>query len=106
MRFSTTLAILASVAGFASAADNRLLYNIPSSETPVSFAVAFGNACATYAPAIAAGLTFEAFQVQPGNFQGQNTQTQAKIFCSFWDAAHVITTFTDEVATSVGATAA
>ncbi|KAF7295571.1 Glycoside hydrolase family 81 protein [Mycena indigotica] len=105
MRFSATLAVLASVVGFATAADNRLLYQLPSSETPVSFAVAFGNACASYAPALGAGLTFRYFQVQPGNFQGQNTETQAKIFCSFQDAAGVASLFTNEVATSVGATA-
>ncbi|KAJ7067499.1 hypothetical protein C8F01DRAFT_1079586 [Mycena amicta] len=105
MRFNLAL-IVASVVGAAQAFDFRELYTLPSGLDMVSFTVEFGNACATWAPALSAGLTFEGFNVEPGDFRGLNPDTEAKIDCVFTVGGdvHQPQPFTDGVATSLGAT--
>ncbi|KAF7312920.1 Glycoside hydrolase family 81 protein [Mycena kentingensis (nom. inval.)] len=111
MRFTlSALAVALAAALGAHAVDNRLLYNLPADVDPQTFTVSFGNACASWAPAIEAGLTFQSFQVQPGDFQGNNADTQAKIFCTWNHDGDTSfpsqVSFTADVAESVGATPA
>ncbi|KAJ7894817.1 hypothetical protein B0H13DRAFT_2035741 [Mycena leptocephala] len=63
----------------------------------------FDEACSTWAPAIAAGLTWVQSLVEPGDFSGKNPDTEAKIVCA-WTDGTTITTFTQDVAASLGAT--
>ncbi|KAJ7909381.1 hypothetical protein B0H13DRAFT_2014416 [Mycena leptocephala] len=100
MRSSVLISLLSAAVGFVHAIDNRLLYTIPAGDDMVEFAVAFGNACASWQPAIAAGLTFGGFIVEPGDFRGNNPDTEAKIVCGWSNGM----TFTKDVAASLGAT--
>nr|GAT56858.1 predicted protein [Mycena chlorophos] len=106
MRFNLAALIVASAVGIAQAYDFRLLYALPSGDDMVEFTVDFGNACAHWAPALAANLTFEDFNVLPGDYHGNNTETEAKIYC-VWNQGgnvHEPTAYTKDVAASLGAT--
>ncbi|KAJ7793007.1 hypothetical protein B0H13DRAFT_2172166 [Mycena leptocephala] len=92
MRPSVLISLLSAAVGFVHAIDNRLLFTIPAGDDMVEFAVAFGNACALWQPAIAAGLTFGGFLVEPGDFRGNNPE----IVCGWSNGM----TFTKDVAAS------
>ncbi|KAG7098365.1 hypothetical protein E1B28_000323 [Marasmius oreades] len=102
MQFSTVLLSIASLVGLVSAVDNRLLFQVPAGETTTSFQPKFEAQCQTWPDA--ANLTFQTLYYQPGDFSGQNANTEVKLICSYHDEAGTTITFTKEVATSLGAT--
>ncbi|KAJ7614306.1 hypothetical protein DFH06DRAFT_1368601 [Mycena polygramma] len=104
MRFSVLASFIFASVGLVLAADDRLLFTIPAGETIAKFTTDFDNACSTWAPAVAAGLTFVDNLVEAGDFQGKNTATQARLVCAWTNGS--IQTFTTDVATSLGATPA
>ncbi|KAJ7698647.1 hypothetical protein B0H17DRAFT_1196747 [Mycena rosella] len=104
MRFAVLLPFLCAGLGLVRARDDRLLYTIPAGDSIDTFTSDFDDACATWAPAVNAGLTFVESLVEPGDFSGKNPDTEARIVCSFTNGT--ITTFTTDVAASLGATPA
>nr|GAT53472.1 predicted protein [Mycena chlorophos] len=80
MRFSFA-ALVVFVASAVSAYDFREPIALPAGQTEVSFAVELGNTCATWAPAIQQGLTFEAFNLEAGDYTGAHNETQALVSC-------------------------
>ncbi|KAJ7061503.1 hypothetical protein C8F01DRAFT_1137606 [Mycena amicta] len=106
MHFTALVSFLVVAAGFVRAADDRLLYKIPAGDTIDQFTSDFNTACSTWQPAIDQGLTFVEALVEPGDFSGKNADTEAKIVCAWENSNDVITTFTEDVATSLGATPA
>ncbi|KAJ7723374.1 hypothetical protein B0H16DRAFT_1895815 [Mycena metata] len=107
MRFTLfTTSLLFAAVGLVSAADDRLLFTIPSGESIDAFTADFQTACSTWGPAVAAGLTFVSDLVEPGDFSGKNADTEARLVCAWEDSTGKITTFTTDVATSLGATPA
>ncbi|KAF7296195.1 NmrA domain-containing protein [Mycena chlorophos] len=105
MRFNAAL-VLASVVAAVQATDFRLLYNLPPTPTrSPSPSSTFGNACATWAPALASGVPFQSFNVEAGDYQGKNKDTEALIECVFGVAGDQ-TAYTTDVAASLGATEA
>ncbi|KAJ7484435.1 hypothetical protein FB451DRAFT_84850 [Mycena latifolia] len=105
MRFAVLLPFLCAGLGLVHAVDDRLLYTIPAGDTIDTFTSDFDDACTTWAPAVYAGLTFVDFLVEPGDFSGKNADTEARIVCA-WTDGTTITTFTTDVAASLGATPA
>ncbi|KAF7293756.1 hypothetical protein HMN09_01170900 [Mycena chlorophos] len=105
MHFNAALFVAAASVALVQAADYRLLYTLPANTDTVTFAVEFGNACATWAPALSSGATFEAFNVEAGDYQGKNTATEVLIDCVF-TASGAQTAYTTDVAASLGATPA
>ncbi|KAJ7182946.1 hypothetical protein C8R43DRAFT_1101177 [Mycena crocata] len=103
MHFAVLAPFLCAAFGLVRAVDDRLLYQIPAGETIDTFTSDFETTCTSWAPAIDAGLTFSNFLVQPGDFQGKNADTEAKIVCA-WTDGTTITTFTEDVAAELGAT--
>ncbi|KAJ6557571.1 hypothetical protein B0H19DRAFT_1148121 [Mycena capillaripes] len=99
----TLVPFLFAALGLVRAIDNRLLYAIPAGDSIDTFTSDFDAACASWAPAAAAGLTFAEALVEPGDFSGKNADTEAKIFCT-WTDGTTSTTFTKDVAASLGAT--
>ncbi|KAJ6502945.1 hypothetical protein C8R47DRAFT_219681 [Mycena vitilis] len=104
MRFSVLASFVFASVGLALAADDRLLFTISAGETMSDFTTDFETACSTWAPAVAAGLTFVDFLVEAGDFQGKNADTEARLVCAWTNGA--IQTFTTDLATSLGATPA
>ncbi|KAF9264093.1 hypothetical protein L218DRAFT_1076659 [Marasmius fiardii PR-910] len=102
MRFSTVFFSIASLVGLATAVDNRLLFQVPEGENTTTFRPQFEETCTTWPDA--AGLTLQNVYYVPGDFSGKNTDTQVKLICSYHDDAGKATTFTEQVATSLGAT--
>ncbi|KAF7312757.1 hypothetical protein MIND_00290800 [Mycena indigotica] len=76
MRFNLSALLVASIAGVAQAFDFRELYTLPANTDMVTFTVQFGNACAKWQPAQTAGLTFQGFNVQPGDYHGLHTDSE------------------------------
>ncbi|KAJ7512868.1 hypothetical protein B0H11DRAFT_1898133 [Mycena galericulata] len=105
MRFAALIPFLCAGLGLVRAADDRLLYTIPAGDTIDTFTSDFDTTCSTWPPAIAAGLTFVESLVEPGDFSGKNADTEARIVCA-WTDGTTITTFTTDVAASLGATPA
>ncbi|KAJ7785255.1 hypothetical protein DFH07DRAFT_948328 [Mycena maculata] len=105
MRLAAILPFFFAGLGLVRAIDERLLYTIPAGDTIDTFTSDFESTCATWAPAIAAGLTSEASLVEPGDFSGANADTEARIYCT-WTHGTTIVPFTTEVAASLGATEA
>ncbi|KAJ7150993.1 hypothetical protein C8R43DRAFT_1005855 [Mycena crocata] len=105
MRFAAIAPFLFAAIGLVRARDDRLLYTIPVGDTIATFTSDFQAACNTWPAAVNAGLNFVSDLVQPGDFQGKNADTEAKIVCS-WADGTTITTFTTDVAASLGATPA
>ncbi|KAJ7935903.1 hypothetical protein B0H13DRAFT_1854015 [Mycena leptocephala] len=103
MRFTALIPLVLSAVGLVHAIDRRLLYAIPAGDTMDSFTSDFDEACATWPPAIDAGLTFAEAFLQPGDFGGNHSDTEAKIFC-LWTDGTTFTEFTTAVADSLGAT--
>ncbi|KAJ7171467.1 hypothetical protein C8R46DRAFT_1217028 [Mycena filopes] len=106
MQLTLLVPVLCAAFGVVHAADDRLLFTIPAGDTIEQFSADFQSTCAAWPPAVAAGLTFLDSLVEPGDFQGKNADTEAKIVCAWTDSTGAITTFTTEVATSLGATSA
>ncbi|KAJ7931208.1 hypothetical protein B0H13DRAFT_1959440 [Mycena leptocephala] len=104
MRFTILAPFLLASLGLVRARDDRLLYTIPAGDSMDTFTADFETACSTWPPAIAAGLTFLDFLVEPGDFSGKNADTEARIVCAWTNGT--ITTFTEDVAASLGATPA
>ncbi|KAJ6514825.1 hypothetical protein C8R47DRAFT_493500 [Mycena vitilis] len=104
MRFSVLASFIFASVGLVLAADDRLLFTIPAGDTIANFTTDFDNACSTWAPAVAAGLTFVDNLVEAGDFQGKNAATEARLVCAWTNGS--IQTFTTDVATSLGATPA
>ncbi|KAJ7098308.1 hypothetical protein C8R44DRAFT_811311 [Mycena epipterygia] len=105
MRFAVLLPFLCAGLGLVHAADDRLLYTIPAADSIDTFTSDFTAACSSWQPAVAAGLTFVDSLVEPGDFQGKHADTEARIVCA-WTNGTTITTFTTDVAASLGATPA
>ncbi|KAJ6452501.1 hypothetical protein C8R45DRAFT_1223533 [Mycena sanguinolenta] len=104
MHFTTAFTtVLFAAVGLVRAVDNRLLYEIPAGDDMATFTADWTAACSTWAPAAAQGLTFNEAFINPGDFQGKNADTEALIFCS-WTDGTTFTTFTTDVAASLGAT--
>ncbi|KAJ7089260.1 hypothetical protein B0H15DRAFT_281144 [Mycena belliarum] len=86
------------------AVDDRLLYKIPAKESMDAFGAAFTSRCSTWEPALhGASLTFLQALVEPGDFSGNNADTEVKLVCA-WSNDAGIQTFTADVAASLGAT--
>ncbi|KAJ7676719.1 hypothetical protein DFH06DRAFT_1168895 [Mycena polygramma] len=85
------------------AVDYRLLYEIPTGDTMEEFTTDFDNICITWPPAVAAGLTFGGYLVEPDDYSGHNADTEAKIYC-VWENGPTRVPFTEDVATFLGAT--
>ncbi|KAK7059689.1 glycoside hydrolase family 81 protein [Favolaschia claudopus] len=104
MRFTALASsVLFAVVGLVSAVDNRLLYQFPAGDTLETFSADFEAACSTWQPAIDQGLTYARTLIEPGDWQGKNADTQAKIICSWTDGTN-FPPFTVDVAASLGAT--
>ncbi|KAJ7255283.1 hypothetical protein C8J57DRAFT_605480 [Mycena rebaudengoi] len=103
MRFSTILPFVCASIGLVRAEDFRLLFTIPAGDDMATFEADFANACTSWAPAEDAGLTLVSFHTQPGDFSGNNADTQIKISC-VWTDGTTKTPFTKDVAASLGAT--
>ncbi|KAK7059690.1 glycoside hydrolase family 81 protein [Favolaschia claudopus] len=107
MRFTTLAVSVIFAAVGVIARDDRLLYNIPAGDSMDQFTADFQSLCSTWHPAIHGdSLTFVQALVQPGDYQGNNADTEAKIVCSWQDPDGNIVTFTEDVAASLGATPA
>ncbi|KAK7046887.1 glycoside hydrolase family 81 protein [Favolaschia claudopus] len=108
MRFATLAAsVIFAAVGVVRAADDRLLYTIPAGDSMDQFTADFQALCSTWHPAIHGNsLTFLQALVEPGDFQGNNADTEAKIVCSWIDPDGKVSTFTKDVAASLGATPA
>ncbi|KAK7043257.1 hypothetical protein VNI00_008611 [Paramarasmius palmivorus] len=105
MHFLVPLVYLAGIFGIVQAVDNRLLFQVPDGETVAAFGEQFTNSCETWSPAIDEGLTLQTIYVQPGDFRGENADTQVRLICSYHDDDSGETvTFTEDVAESLGAT--
>ncbi|KAF7340526.1 hypothetical protein MSAN_02124100 [Mycena sanguinolenta] len=101
------LAVLASTVfaavGLVKATDYYQLWTIPAGSNMAQFDTAFHNACINWAPGEAAGLTPWQIRVLPGDFQGNNPDTEALIYCLWTDVDDEVVDFTVAVATSLGA---
>jgi hypothetical protein len=92
MRFTILAPFLLASLGLVRARDDRLLYTIPAGDSMDTFTAeyaqsyistamtkphvsSFETACSTWPPAIAAGLTFLDFLVEPGDFSGKNADS-------------------------------
>ncbi|KAJ6572042.1 hypothetical protein B0H19DRAFT_1065039 [Mycena capillaripes] len=104
MKFAVLAPFLFACVALVRARDDRLLFTIPAGDTIDAFTTDFEDACANWAPAIDAGLTFVDFLVEAGDFSGNNADTEARIVCAWTNGT--ITTFTTDVAESLGATPA
>ncbi|ESK93862.1 hypothetical protein Moror_13045 [Moniliophthora roreri MCA 2997] len=105
MHLSLPLISLAAIFGVAQAVDNRLLFEVPAGETVEEFSPKFQDSCSTWGPAIDQGLTLQTIYVNPGDFRGQNADTQVKLICSYHnDETGATITFTKDVAEDLGAT--
>ncbi|KAL0577507.1 hypothetical protein V5O48_004493 [Marasmius crinis-equi] len=102
MKFSTVFLSVASLAGLALAADNRLLFQVPDGDTTETFQSKFVDTCTNWPDA--ASLTLQTVTYQPGDFSGKNADTQVKLICSYHDDENNTIQFTKPVATSLGAT--
>ncbi|KAJ6572045.1 hypothetical protein B0H19DRAFT_1132337 [Mycena capillaripes] len=91
------------------APDNRLLYTIPKNESIDTFRTCFEQTCTkgTWKPPPPKDLTFRGYIFEPGDFSGKNTDTEARIVCSWHNASEPNSTsvlFTTQVAKYLGAT--
>ncbi|KAJ7033154.1 hypothetical protein C8F04DRAFT_1105302 [Mycena alexandri] len=105
MQFTIFASFLFAAVGLVAAADDRLLFTIPYGDSIDTFTSDFQTACSTWQPAIDAGLTLVNDLVEAGDFSGKNADTEARLVCA-WSDGTTITTFTTDVATSLGATPA
>ncbi|KAJ7032147.1 hypothetical protein C8F04DRAFT_1235491 [Mycena alexandri] len=112
MQFLLAIPFFCAALSLVRAEDNRLSYFIPVGDTIDVFTADFDATCSTWAPAISQGLFFSEAFVEPGDFQGKNADTEALIFCDWKNVTGAITsdsqitTFTVDVAASLGATPA
>ncbi|KAJ7042946.1 hypothetical protein C8F04DRAFT_1251757 [Mycena alexandri] len=88
MRFTVFFAPV----GLVSAADDRLLFAIPSGDSIDTFT-------SKHQPAIDADLTLVDIVVEAGDFSGNNADTEARLVCA-WTDGTTVTTLTN-VATSM-----
>ncbi|KAF7346700.1 hypothetical protein MSAN_01807800 [Mycena sanguinolenta] len=102
MQFAVLASTVFAAVGLVRAIDFRLLYTIPAFDTIAEFQNDFQNTCSTWLPAEAAGLTFDEAFFRAGDFSGENTDTEALIFCTWSDGASPIA-FTEDVAGVLGA---
>ncbi|KAJ7255279.1 hypothetical protein C8J57DRAFT_1721840 [Mycena rebaudengoi] len=88
------------------ATDYRLLYTIPAKDTMATFRVRFDETCPTWKPALENGYTFRGTLIEPGDYSGKHTDTEARLVCSWYNASTVnkpTIIFTREVAECLGA---
>ncbi|KAF7351935.1 Glycoside hydrolase family 81 protein [Mycena venus] len=81
MRSTALASALFAAVGLVHAVDNRLLYIIPAGDTIDTFTADFTDACTNWQPALNQGLTFVEALVEPGDFSGKNSDTEARIVC-------------------------
>ncbi|KAF7340527.1 hypothetical protein MSAN_02124200 [Mycena sanguinolenta] len=103
MQFAVLASTVFAAIGLVKAIDYRLLYAIPAGDTMAQFTTDFQNTCSTWAPAEGAGLTFRFAFIRPGDYRGENTDTEALIYCT-WEDGATVTAFTEDVAESLEAT--
>ncbi|KAK7059692.1 glycoside hydrolase family 81 protein [Favolaschia claudopus] len=107
MRFATlTTSVFLAVVGVCALPhrDDRLLYIIPVGKSMDQFTTDFTETCRTWYPAIHGdSYTFLNAIVQPGDWQGKNADTEAKIACAWIDPSGNIFTYTEDVAAALGA---
>ncbi|KAJ6558393.1 hypothetical protein B0H19DRAFT_1376816 [Mycena capillaripes] len=99
MKLPLLAPLLFAAFGLVRAIDHRLLYAIPVGDSIDTFTSDFDAACASWPPAAAAGLMFDEPWFNPATSQ----ETEAKIFFT-WTDGTTFTTFTEDVAASLGAT--
>ncbi|KAK7059611.1 hypothetical protein R3P38DRAFT_2836826 [Favolaschia claudopus] len=106
MRFATlTTSIFFAMVGLVSARDDRLLFTIPAGESMDQFSTDFQSTCSTWYPAENGdSYTFLDALVEPGDFQGKNADTEAKLVCAWTDTSGDIILYTTDVAEALGAT--
>ncbi|UZJ54115.1 hypothetical protein CBS101457_003435 [Exobasidium rhododendri] len=109
MQFLTSSAIVAAIVAAAmsatpvSAADDRQLYTYSGGDG-VAFCKSWKCACINYVPTNTA-LTFQTANCNPGDYSGNNKNTEALAFCSFTDGK-TTTLVNKHVASATGATLA
>ncbi|KAJ7334021.1 hypothetical protein DFH08DRAFT_879937 [Mycena albidolilacea] len=88
--------------------DDRLLFQIPSFDGMSAFTDAWTDVCTLWPPFNTNGLPKAGFSlvsllVEPGDFSGNNADTEAKVVCTWTEGAGLIPITTD-VANAIGAT--
>ncbi|KAJ7191272.1 hypothetical protein GGX14DRAFT_601003 [Mycena pura] len=89
------------------AEDFRQLFAIPAADTITAFTTDFVSTCSTWFPAESGdSLHLLEAQVTPGDFQGNNVDTEALLICTWVGptAGDPVQDFTAAVAEAVGAT--
>ncbi|AAW41072.1 hypothetical protein CNBA5500 [Cryptococcus deneoformans B-3501A] len=98
----TALIALLSTTSLVLATDYRLLVNKPSCQTIDQFRFNFETLCPVFETSntteYKGGLYF-----YPGDYQGQNADTQARVFCTYVNSTdNVVYSVTSELVTSLG----
>ncbi|KAF7365897.1 Glycoside hydrolase family 81 protein [Mycena venus] len=92
----------------APAVDDRLLVQIPSVDGMSAFTDAWADVCTLWPPFNTNGLpnpgmSLVSSLVEPGDFSGNNADTEAKVVCTWTDGTKLIP-ITPDVANFIGAT--
>ncbi|KAJ7436032.1 hypothetical protein FB451DRAFT_1308069 [Mycena latifolia] len=112
MQFTLLLPLFVAALGqlghSAPAVDDRLLVQIPSVDGMNAFTDAWTDVCTLWPPfntnAVPnPGMSLVSSLVEPGDFSGNNADTEAKVVCTWTDGTKLIA-ITPDVADFVGAT--
>ncbi|KAJ7878426.1 hypothetical protein B0H13DRAFT_2346559 [Mycena leptocephala] len=88
--------------------DDRLLVQIPSVDGMSAFTDAWADVCTLWPPFNGIsfpnpGMSLVSSSVEPGDFSGQNAETEAKVVCS-WKNGTTLIVITPDVVDFIGAT--
>ncbi|ODN73680.1 hypothetical protein, variant [Cryptococcus amylolentus CBS 6039] len=100
--FTTTLLALTASTSPVSAIDYRLLANKPGSGSIESFKISFKTQCPFFNPTNNTDANHRSTFFVPGDWQGQNTDSKALVYCTYTNPNGTVFAVTRELVNSLG----